>query len=372
MIFNYKLKLHNLEKILNIPIKFEPYTNLLENWNGVTTGWSSSDNSVSVSIDSSKYLFGKPTLNLVMGVDKQEGTISKSFVCEPNKYYMVSVFVRNNGVLTTGLRVGTKTDWSSNYFTNRLICVIGSGSNTTIPINLDLFYQADIQRNVWVSGFMVNEISEEESHLSIEDLSAKYPFIVGTKDSPSMKDLLKHKYHGSPFEYFLTADGIRITNYNYPLSFYNVNENTLLETHVNDLPSQVFYTFIDSVALMAMLEGDITRVSHTYPKMPSDDDGSRRIFPRVQFFLGFELSSMRADSKPLANNVTMTINIYVPITKVSNSVQDDMISQIVTSLMGELKFSAIRGSDYFREPEQLYVRQTQYIKDVPILKRVKT
>lgn len=372
MIFNYKVKLHNVDKILNVPVEFTPYTNLISNWNGIATGWISPDTSVTTTVDTSKHLFDKPTLSMVMKNGLQEGTLYKDFACSPNKYYMVSAYVRNNGILTTGLRVGIKTDWSSNYFANRLICVVASGASTSLRMNLDLFYESDTTLNTWVSGFMVVEITEEESHLSIEELSSKYPFIEGSKASPSMKDVLSQKYHGSPFEYFLTRDGIRITNYNYPLNFYGVDENTLLETHVNDLPTQVFYTFIDSIALMAMLEGDITRVSHTYPKMPSDDDGSRRIFPRVQYFLGFELSSMRADSKPLANNVTMSINIYVPITKASNSMQDDMISQIVTSLMGELKFSAIRGSDYFREPEQLYIRQTQYIKDVPILKRVKT
>ena len=372
MIFNYKVKLHNVNKILNVPVDFTPYTNIIANWNGVSAGWVSPDSSVTVSIDSTKILFNNPTLNMVLKDGLQEGTIYKDFACLPNKHYMISAYIRNNGVLTTGLRVGVTTDWSSNYFANRLICVVDSEANTSLRMNLDLFYESAFARNTWASGFMVVEITEEESQLSIEELSIKYPFIEGTKDSPSMKDVITQKYHGSPFEYFLTRDGIRITNYNYPLSVYGVDENTLLETHMNDLPTQVFYTFIDSVALMAMLEGDNTRVSHTYPKMDSDDDGSRRIFPRVQYFLGFELSSMRADSKPLANNVTMSINIYVPITKASNSMQEDMISQIVTSLMGELKFSAIRGSDYFREPEQLYVRQTQYIKDVPILKRVKT
>jgi len=372
MIFNYKLKLHNIDKTLILPMEFTPYTNLLTNWNGIATGWISPNDSITVKVDTHKLLFGSSTLSMILKEGVQEGTIYKDITCEANKHYLVSAYVRNNGVLTTGLRVKTKTDWSSNYFANRLLCVVSSGSDTTLRINLDLFYESDRSRNTWVSGFMVTEIDEADTHLSLDVLSAKYPFILGTKESPSMKDVLAYKYHGSPFEYFLTANGVRITNYNYPLSFYNVDEDTLLETHMNDLPTQVFYTFIDSVALMAMLEGDITRVSHTYPKMPSDDDGSRRTFPRVQYFLGFELSSTRADSKPLANNVTMTINTYVPITKVSNSMQDDMISQIVTSLMGELKFSAIRGSDYFREPEQLYVRQTQYIKDVPILKRVRT
>mgnify|MGYP001810438775 CR=1 FL=1 len=120
---------------------------------------------------------------------------------------------------------------------------------------------------------------------------------------------------------------------------------------------------------MAMLEGDITRVSHTYPKMPYDTD--LKIFPRVQYFMGFEVSSARADGKPLANNVNVSINIYVPITKVLNSMQDSMLSTMVTTLMGDLGFSAIRGSDYFREPEQLYIRQTQYVKDIQLSKKVK-
>jgi hypothetical protein len=165
-------------------------------------------------------------------------------------------------------------------------------------------------------------------------------------------------------------DGIRVANYNYPLSGYGVTENTLLESHKNELPVQLFYTFIDSVALMAMLEGDTTRVSHTYPKMPNDDD-NLRIFPRVQYFMGFEVSSARADAKSFATNVNVSINIYVPITKTSNSMQDSMLSTIITSLMGELGFSAIRGSDFFREPEQLYVRQTQYVRDVQLTTKVK-
>jgi hypothetical protein len=184
-----------------------------------------------------------------------------------------------------------------------------------------------------------------------------------------MRDLLAFKYQGSPFERFLTMDGVRIANYNYPLADYGVTSNTLLDTHINDLPAQLFYTFINSIALMAMLEGDITRVSHTFPKMPSEYN--IKLFPRVQYFMGFEVSSARADNKPLANNVNVSVNLYVPITKVMNSMQDSMLSTLITDLMGELGFSAVRGSDYFREPEQLYVRQTQYIKDIQLSKKVK-
>lgn len=370
MIFNYKLKLHTSNKLLTVAMPFDPYTNLIASWNGVSSGWISADSSATVLPDENRKLFNISTLEFRLASGVEEGTIYKDVACSPNTKYMISLYVRNNGVLTTGLRVGSSTDWSSNYFANRLVVVADSGANTSLRVNLDMFYVADLIPNAWVGGFFMTPITAEDEALSIEDLSKKYTYVSGTKSSPSMKDLLAHKFHGSPFQYFLTADGVRVANYTYPLADYGITSDTLLESHVNELPVQLFYTFIDSMALMAMLEGDITRVSHTYPKMPNNNE-DLRIFPRVQYFMGFEVSSARADGKPLANNVNVSINIYVPITKVSNSMQDSMLSTVVTSLMGELGFSAIRGSDYFREPEQLYVRQTQYVKDVQITKKVK-
>ena len=369
MEFNYKVKMHNVNKISNVKMEFTPYENLISSWNGVETGWVSDDASVLATVDINRKLFDSPTLSLVLSQDVNEGNIYKDFTCEPNKTYMVSAYVRNNGVLTTGLRVGTSTDWSSNFFTNRLVCTINSNENTSIRVNLDLFYHADLDANVWLGGLFITEIPSEDASLTTESLSQKYVYTEDIKESPSMKDILAQKYHGSPFSYFLTMDGIKISSYTRPLARYGVDENTILESFVNEIPTQIFYTFINSVALMAMLEGDVTRVSHTYPKMQSDDI---KVFPRVQYFGGFEVSSARADNKPLANNVTMTINIYTPITKVTNSMQDSMISAVVTDLMGELGYSAIRGSDYFREPEQLYVRQTQYVKDIHLSKKVKS
>lgn len=370
MIFNYNLKFHTSQKTLNVAMPFDPYTNLLSSWNGVVTGWVSPTSTATVAVDTNRRLLSSSTLNFRLAAGVQEGTISKTVACSPNTKYMISCYVRNNGVLTTGLRVGSSNDWSSNYFANRLVVVVDSGALTSLTVNLDLFYVADLIPNVWVGGFFMVPITEADALLSTDALSLKYSYVDGAKSSPSMKDLLAYKFHGSPFEYFLTADGVRVANYNYPLADYGITSGTLLESHINELPVQVFYTFIDSVALMAMLEGDITRVSHTYPKMPSGED-DLRIFPRVQYFMGFEVSSARADGKPLATNVNLSINIYVPITKVSNSMQDSMLSTIVTSLMGGLGFSAIRGSDFFREPEQLYVRQTQYVKDVQITQKVK-
>lgn len=369
MTFTYQLALHTSNKLSTVTVPFTPYTNQLGAWNSDITGWVSPDNSVSVVVDANRKLFGASMLNFVLG-EVPEGTIYKDFDCSPNTDYMISCYVRNNGVLTTGLRVGTATDWSSNYFCNRLITVVNSGANTKLRINLDLCYASDSMANVWVGGLFLIPISASEALMSIEALSLKYVYVVSSKNGPSAKDLINHKFHGSPFEYFLTMDGKRIGNYNQPLIDLGVDENTLLKSHINELPVQLFYSFIDSVALMTMLEGDISRVSHTFPKMNSGVI-DMKLFPRVQYFMGFEVSSARADGKPLANNATVSINIYVPITKVTNSVQDSMISTIITALMGELGFSAIRGSDYFREPEQLYVRQTQYIKDVQVTKRHK-
>lgn len=371
MTFVYKLKLHSADKIAQVNMEFDPYTNAIPDWEGNVVGWSSDDDSVSVAVDAGRRLFDVPALEFKMVYPFQQGNIYKDLPCLQNTDYMISCYVRNNGVLTTGLRVGSSTDWSSNYFANRMVLKVNSGASETLRVNLDLFYQSDSISNVWVGGFFMVPLTETDMTLSIEELSYKYRYTATSKSSPSMKDLLMQKFHGSPFEYFLTMDGIRIPSYSYPLDFYNVTSDTLLESHVNELPVQIFYTLIDSVALMAMLEGDITRVSHTYPKMPNDDE-DLRIFPRVQYFMGFEVSSARADGKPLASNANVSINSYVPITKVTNSMQDSMLSTIVSSLMGNLGFSAVRGSDFFREPEQLYVRQVQYIKDVPIINKVKT
>lgn len=371
MIFTYKLKLSNMNKVLSIALPFTPYTNQIYNWNASPTGWASLDNKVTAAVDNGRALLGTKTIQFLLASDSERGTVAKTYQAEPNKHYLISCYVRNNGVLTTALRAGSSTDWSSNYFANRLLVVTNSGSTGLIEVNLDFFYPSDILANAWVGGFFLTEITAEEALLSRDDLSEKYVYVAGTKASPSMRDILTKKYAGSPYQHFLTMDGIRIGDYDMPLSDLGVDEDTLLETHVNELPEQVFHTFTNSMALMAMLEGDRTRVSHTYPKMQNDLIDVK-VFPRVQFYMGFEVSTYRADSKAFANNTNITIDIYVPITRVTNSMQDSMLSSVVTSLMSDLGFSAIRGSDYFREPEQLYVRQTQYVKDVQIINKVKT
>lgn len=370
MQFDYKLKLHNIDKVLPIRINFDPYTNLLSGWNEVVSGWVSPNSSATVVQDSTRIL-GTKTIQFFLAQGAQEANMHKTIQVDPNKNYMVSCYVRNNGIMTTALRVGTANDWSPNYFTNRLIVVANSGVSGLIDVNLDFYYQSDLIPNAWVGGFFMAELTEQDLSLPIEDLSMKYTYILGTKASPSMRDVLVKKYDGSPYQYFLTMDGIRVKSYDQPLVDLGVTSDTILETHTNELPVQLYYTLTNSVALMAMLEGDPMRVSHTYPKM-QEGNIDLKIFPRVQYFMGFEVSSYRADSKSFANNVNVTINAYVPITKVTNSMQDSMISTIVTSLMSDLGFSAIRGSDFFREPEQLYVRQTQYVKDVQIIKKVKT
>ena len=218
MQFTYKLKLPNIEKILTIPLEFTPYTNGIGSWNGSTSGWVSPDASMTVVVDSGRKILGVSTLNFVLNSSVQQGTIYKDVACSQNTYYMISAYVRNDGVLTTGLRVGSSTDWSSNYYTNRLIAVVNSGSNTTLRVNLDMFYQSSTGRNAWVGGFFMTPITEGEASLTLEELSMKYQYTETSKASPSMKDLLAHKYLGSPFEYFLTMDGVRIANYNVPLS----------------------------------------------------------------------------------------------------------------------------------------------------------
>lgn len=371
-LFTYKMRLHNTSKVLDLSLQFTPYTNLINAWNGVSSGWSSSDSSMSVSVDDSKKILVSQALNFKLLV-ANGGTIKKTYVGTPNTNYMISCYVRNNGILSSALRVGGKSDFSSNYFTNRLVVAINSGPSGSFDINLDSYIRSHPSANMWVGGLFITEIGADDVLLDRDSLSLKYPFVQGAKSSPSMKDLIASKYAGSPFQYFLTHKGVRIPNYATPLVDLGVTSSDVLETYLNELPVQVFYTFIDSVALMAMLEGDMSKVSHTYPKMPSpNDDGLLKVFPRVQYFMGHEVSSSRADGKSLANTVNVSINIYMPITMVTNSVQDSMIAEVVRLLMSDLGFSAIRGSDFFREPEQLYVRQTQYIKDVQIYEKVKT
>lgn len=369
--FNYLLKLHNTTKVLSIPIEFTPYTNLTSNWSESITGWASSDSSVTVIVDPVKKLLGSSALSFKLVV-ADEGTIKKSFVGTPNTNYMISCYVRNDGVLSSALRVGDKSDFSSNYFTNRLVVAVNSGPTGILDVNLDLYIRTIPNANAWVGGFFITEISEADLLLDRDDLSLKYPYIKGTKSSPSARDLISSKYAGSPFQYFLTHKGVRIADYSRPLADLGVGSSDVLETYINETPVQLFYTFIHSVALMSMLDGDITKVSHTYPKMPSAVTESIKTFPRVQYFMGHEVSASRADGKSLANTVNVGIKVYVPITMATNSMQDSMIAEVVRLLMSDLGFSAIRGSDYFREPEQLYVRETQYIKDIQIYEKVKT
>jgi hypothetical protein len=89
---------------------------------------------------------------------------------------MISCYVRNNGVLTTGLRVGSANDWSSNYFANRLVVKLNSGVSTVLRVNLDFFYRADLIPNAWIGGFFMIPLTPEDMSMSNEDLSKKYTY----------------------------------------------------------------------------------------------------------------------------------------------------------------------------------------------------
>lgn len=375
MKIKYNVLPHASSKPRSVTMDFTPYENLVGDWNGSVTGW---DLSEGLSLRKDKMhpmVLDSDGSILVSSTQKEEpNTLIRNIVLEPDTEYLFSTYVRNNDVLSTTLHINDiYKDSVVNPYTQRVKGIGKTDEEGNLKIKLTMYDSVPHGiHDAWLDGFMVLATEEGDSYLREEELLDKYQYVRGKKESPNALDLLSHMFHFSPFKYYLTVDGRRIENYLKPLSEYGANEDSNIQTDLADWDEQIYNAFTHDVPLMSMLEGKKSHVTYAYPK--EDQEMSKlhdSHFPRLQFFTGFGVNSMISDTEPIADLVNFAINIYIPVTKVLESVSAMMISNQLSSVMSELGWSKVRGSDYFLKNEQLYVLQGQYIQDQMIQRKKK-
>lgn len=381
MKFEYNVKAHGALKPRKVVVDFNPYENLISEWNGDVYGWDTSEGSKLVKDEAHPIALDRnDSLRVVVTKEKEITSIKKTAELEPGKKYFISLYIRNNDAVSSALYLNGKyTDKSTTTYTETIGGIAEADDEGKIEVDIRLYdveavpvrspveaITAEVfSRAAWIDGLQAVEIEEGDETLSKKQLVEKYPFAVKEKTSPSARDLLDKMFHFSPYRYYLVADGRRITDYHKSLDEYGVNKDTCLETYEAELAEQIFTAFTHDVPLMAMLEGRKSHVSYAYPK--EDRDMSRlhkSHFPRLQFFTGFAVNKNIADSSPIAEETNFAINVYIPITKVMESVSAVMIATQMSAVMAELGWAKVRGSDYFLKNEQLYVLQTQFIQDL--------
>lgn len=147
MQFTYKVQLVESNKVLNVDMEFNPYINLTNGWSSIS-GWVSTN--AIIALDPYRKVFAEPMIDFTLKPEYMDGQAYKDIPCAQNKNYLISCYVRNNGIMTTGLRVDSQVDYSPNYFTNRLLVKVASGSRTSLRVNLDFFQASDNIANAWV------------------------------------------------------------------------------------------------------------------------------------------------------------------------------------------------------------------------------
>ena len=357
----YKVKIPNSTKIRDVNIPFVPYTNIFASQNGTLTGLVTQD--VTLALNTHIVVVNGHSVEARLNAWKTEGYFTVTLPVTPNKKYLISVYVLNDGVTSTGLQVGTASAWHSNFYLRRLGVVVDSESNTELSVKITAMHPCSFERIFTIDGWFATEISDEEYATDVDTLLDKYQYVTTTKLSPTLAEVLQHMYHFSPYMYYVTHNGGRIIQYQEQLISLGVQENDTLETYTQEVSEQIFQTLINCKDIMVLLSRDVGRVSHAFPSV-SITEMEASHFPRIQYYGGFEVSVLRADGKSLANNTNMALNVYIPTHKMRNSLNDEILSSLITRELSTIGFSAIRGSDYQLQEQKLYVRQTQYVKDV--------
>lgn len=370
MEYKYKLMPHGTDSpvIREVSVEFDPYENEISYLDEGNDPWKV-ENIERIDRDINKpIVLGSDYSLLVRRFNQFEPmehmSMEIDLELDPDSNYLITTYVRNNAVTSTRLSLnGEFKDYVADTYTQRICGTVKTGEDGKVNYKLDM-YDAQGPYDMWISGFFATKISDEDMRLEKRELLTKYEYVKDKKSSPNMRDLLNELFHFSPYRYYLVSEGRRITDYNKPLSDYGIDENTVISSHMSDWDEQIFNAFVNDVPLMAMLEGKREHVSHAFPK----EDGKMSSlheshFPRIQFFTGFAVNSLIADIKPIADEVNFVTNIYIPVTKVMESVSAIMILNQQNAIMAELGWAKIRGSDYFLKNEQLYVLQSQYIQD---------
>lgn len=351
----------------NARIPFAPYKNEISSWSYDGKGWEL-ENIKSLSNDMLHPIIPETrgSLKLVKVPGATETTAKRTFNGKPNTKYLFSVHIRNNGMLTTRVTVGDKKEIVN---TTRVVRV--SISNVTdeegnLEISL-ISKNPNGNHDAWYGGFMIVEVDKDFLDKSDKQLAEIYEHVETEKVSPSARDILKKYYHFLSDRYYVLAEDEKLESIDTPLEEVGVNEGDVLTIGEEALDVQLSNAFINDVPLMAMLEGDYDHVSHAYPKENREMAKlAESNFPRLQFFTGFSVNSKISDTRAFADSIIFALNIYIPVTKVMESVTAQMILDRTNVIMADLGWAKVRGSDYFLKQEQLYILQSQYVKDVLI------
>lgn len=301
-----------------------------------------------------------------------ESSMKRTEILEPNTTYMVSVYVRNNGFTSTRLFLnGEYKDSVNEKFSERVTGVVTTDDTGELEIKLT-YNDRYALIGLWIDGFFATELPEANRNKSIRELNEIYPFVKDRKDTPTGYDILDKALHGSPHAYTIAHQGVTMPFILEELGSRNIQSGDHLEFAENTHEKAIFGAFSTDTVMKSMLEGGRNRITHAFPKQDSKmatmDEAH---FPRVQFFTGGGVGKLMADGRPFAEMINYTMNYYIPITKVIPSVTAIMIAEQASAIMADLGWSKVRGSDYFMQLEQMYVLQSQFIKDTTVKRRRK-
>lgn len=304
-------------------------------------------------------------------VNKDSVMVTHTATLEPNTEYYVTVHTRNEDASSTQLFVnGELIDFNDRYYVKRMGGIISTPSDGKLEIkvvgsNITKRPESLVRfASFWVEGFYATKHLNKGVTKAI-DLRKEYPFTYGEKLEPNVTDLILQSRDASkiPYKFYIIVNGVKIDDYQKPLSTIGLEQGGEFEQGTHEPQDSIFRAFIHDEQLMSMLEGDVTHVSHAFPK---EDEAMAEMgatyFPRIQYFTGFSVNRGIADMVAFANEVNFAINVYITTPKVLNSVNSIMITNRAQAIMGELGWAMVRGSDYFLKHEQLYVLQSQLIQ----------
>lgn len=365
--YKYKMKPSGVSYTQNASIPFSPYKNEAKDWNSKDEGWE---------LENIKSLKNDPLHPIIpetrgsLKLTKEPGakvtTARRVFKGKPSTKYLFSVYIRNNGMLTTRVTVGDKKEIVNTTQVTRVALSGMTDGKGELEVTL-ISKNPSGYHDAWYGGFMMVEVDSDWNDKTDQQLEEIYEHVEEEKESPSARDILNKYYHFLPDRYYVLAEDEKIEDLNTPLERLGIKEGDVLSIGEEALDTQLSNAFINDIPLMAMLEGDFDHVSHAYPKENREmAQLAESNFPRLQFFTGFAVNSKISDTKPFADSIIFALNIYVPITKVMESVTAQMILDRTNYIMAKLGWAKVRGSDYFLKQEQLYIVQSQYVKDVLI------
>lgn len=371
--WNYTIRYNGRNRSVSVP--FTPFVNELAYLNNSFTENKKWDlvNLEPLQLDLNHPIVSTQGIRIdTSGYGDTESSMSRTVTLRPNTNYMISVYVRNDGITSTRLFLdGVYQDSANEKFVTRIIGKVTTGDTGEVEIQL-VYNDRYAIIGLWLDGFFATEIPEAQEHLGKEELNDYYPYVRERKDTPTGYDLLDEALHGSPHLYTVTYQGITMPLILEELGARNIPQGAIIDVNLNTHEKSIFGAFSTDTVLISMLEGKRDRVTHAFPKQDSSmSTMDVNHFPRIQFFTGDGVGKIYADGRPFAEMINFTLNYYIPITKVLPSVTAIMMAEQASAIMADLGWSKVRGSDYFMQQEQMYVLQSQFIKDTTVKQRRK-